>query len=137
MGYSWNVPNFNELDQIIKVIHKENRNAKKWHNMRFHMKKYTLCAGIYAQKEKSYNLGSNNLKTLVLNGRLFKWRGNYFNHNKFNPTFLYHSPTLQNSLNLVHFKNSDWFLTHILISAYYGLGCRRYLLDSHILVWFD
>ena len=64
--------NFNELDQIITGIHKENRNAKKWQNIRFHMKKDTLCARIYAQEEKSYNLGSNNLKTLVLNGRLFK-----------------------------------------------------------------
>ena len=66
------VDNFNELDKIVSGIHKENKNAKKWHNMRFHMKNDTLCARIYAQKEKSYNLGSNNLKTLVLNGRLFK-----------------------------------------------------------------
>ena len=38
--------NFNELDQIITGIHKENRNAKKWQNIRFHMKEDTLCAGI-------------------------------------------------------------------------------------------
>ena len=64
--------NFNELDKIVTVIHKENKNAKKWKNMRFHMKIDTFCAGIYAQKEKSYKIQSNNLKTLVLNGRLFK-----------------------------------------------------------------
>ena len=64
--------NFNELDKIVTGIHKGNKNAKKWQNMRFHMKIDTFYAGIYAQKEKSYKLESNNLKTLVLNGRLFK-----------------------------------------------------------------
>ena len=36
------------------------------------MKIDTFCAGIYAQKEKSYKLESNNLKTIVLDGIFFK-----------------------------------------------------------------